>query len=840
MKKVIAKNCIKIPIGRVGENETTQIIWVNRAAELRALYGDGTVQLAARRPGDAAPYPAVVTISGDDIIWTVGAADLAREGTGNCELTWIIGDAVAKSQTWDTIISPSLTSTEPTDPPEPEQNWVNKVLEAGASAAESADNAQKAQTKAETASEDAQTAKTAAETAQEKAEAAQAAIEGMEVAAETKAPGEDATVTKTMDGDVVKLTFGIPKGEKGEKGDAPDVSAAIKEHNESKTAHPDIRNTISTHTKSTTVHLTDAERKAWNKSVLLGEELVQIPYPIASWGGITYGGGKFVAIPSGNMANAGTDHAAYSEDGITWIGSTLPSAQKWNGVCYGNGIFVAIPESGTAAAYSDDGTVWAKITLPASITASSDIAYGNEVFVIVDASIGALYSSDGINWTQASTSGAFSKICFGADKFFAHGSSGARAAYSNNGKDWKTITLLEDGDWGKPIYGADKYIVFSGNKILYSRNCITWAKAILPVNGGRWVTAYSGKKFVALAPNKNVAIYSDDGVTWAQSTLPYSWAWASVAYGAGRFAALANTTYSQNTVTISIDGINWAVSNPVLNDVSGNDVSGRVKEALSSILEDANAYTDSKTLPTPAVDQTFQIPVAEKGIWGYKMGWLPFAVGIQKSGDTYSCDYTAGELSSKFFEGYIPFLFFFSFTEDWDRVSNLYQYAGYSEQLGGAVFFASYAAMGMTATDMAVVDANKNITFTQCAAMGGTFFVEASDTDKTANMSASEIYSMYEAGFIPVLKYDACLYHAVTVTNGYVMFAGTYGADEGEGPQLQTNVIMIDDSKAVTDLNGTYGLLPQVTAADSGKFLRVSSSGSWAAESIPDASEVTF
>lgn len=36
------------------------------------------------------------------------------------------------------------------------------------------------------------------------------------------------------------------------------------------------------------------------------------------------------------------------------------------------------------------------------------------------------------------------------------------------------------------------------------------------------------------------------------------------------------------------------------------------------------------------------------------------------------------------------------------------------------------------------------------------------------------------------------------------------------------------------------GVLPAVTAADSGKFLRVSSSGSWAAESIPDASEVTF
>lgn len=145
-----------------------------------------------------------------------------------------------------------------------------------------------------------------------------------------------------------------------------------------------------------------------------------------------------------------------------------------------------------------------------------------------------------------------------------------------------------------------------------------------------------------------------------------------------------------------------------------------------------------------------------------------------------------------------------------------------------------------TAANNGKVPVIANGKWTLGAPKGLFFVVEADDATKISNYSASEIYAKYQAGYIPILKYDATLYQALTVTSSAAMFTQTYGGDQGEGPMISTAGIMIDDSKAVTDLNGTYDLLPQVTAADSGKFLRVSSSGSWAAESIPDASEVTF
>lgn len=47
---------------------------------------------------------------------------------------------------------------------------------------------------------------------------AQQAIENMGVAATTLAPGNDATITKEIVNDVVKLTFGIPRGDVGPQG----------------------------------------------------------------------------------------------------------------------------------------------------------------------------------------------------------------------------------------------------------------------------------------------------------------------------------------------------------------------------------------------------------------------------------------------------------------------------------------------------------------------------------------------------------------------------------------------------------------------------------------------
>nr|DAQ96399.1 MAG TPA: nucleoid-associated protein [Caudoviricetes sp.] len=124
MRKIAVMDTRTIVIGRVGENEAAQVVWPGLLAKWRGLYGKGTVQLAVRRPLDKSPYPAVCEVSGDDVTWTVSAADTAQHGTGECELSYLVGDTVAKSQTWAAMILRSLTGDEPGEPAEdPAKAW---------------------------------------------------------------------------------------------------------------------------------------------------------------------------------------------------------------------------------------------------------------------------------------------------------------------------------------------------------------------------------------------------------------------------------------------------------------------------------------------------------------------------------------------------------------------------------------------------------------------------------------------------------------------------------------------------------------------------------------------
>ncbi len=87
----------------------------------------------------------------------------------------------------------------------------SEAADAAARAEDAAEQAVESQRGAEQASAEAEQAKTSAE-------AAQAAIENMLVEAITLATGQPATVTKSLVNQVVKLTFGLPRGEKGDPG----------------------------------------------------------------------------------------------------------------------------------------------------------------------------------------------------------------------------------------------------------------------------------------------------------------------------------------------------------------------------------------------------------------------------------------------------------------------------------------------------------------------------------------------------------------------------------------------------------------------------------------------
>ena len=118
----------------------------------RSLYGGGKIEGAHQHYGDGGPYPIVLTeTDAGDVVWTLSASDLAREGAGAVELSFFKDGVLAKSKQWSTVVLPSITGGGAVDPPEPQKSWVDAVLAAGAQASASASAAAASAEKAEAA-----------------------------------------------------------------------------------------------------------------------------------------------------------------------------------------------------------------------------------------------------------------------------------------------------------------------------------------------------------------------------------------------------------------------------------------------------------------------------------------------------------------------------------------------------------------------------------------------------------------------------------------------------------------------------------------------------------------
>ena len=152
MRTLIVRDIMRITLGRQGENEALRIVWPDIVEKYARLYGNGVFSLAVKRMGDVAPYPVSITIDGSSVVWVPSNADTEMMGAGACELTYVVDNAVAKSQTWVTEVLPSITGEGEAEPPKPYQSWVDAVLTAGA----------EAKTAAASAEEDAETAGKAA------------------------------------------------------------------------------------------------------------------------------------------------------------------------------------------------------------------------------------------------------------------------------------------------------------------------------------------------------------------------------------------------------------------------------------------------------------------------------------------------------------------------------------------------------------------------------------------------------------------------------------------------------------------------------------------------------
>lgn len=121
-----AKSSRLIPLGMQGELNVTRVVF-DTSDWLKDL-PEGTVSLVIRRPGDVGDYLVPVTKDGSNIIWDVSNADTFYKGRGEVQLRYDGPNKIAKSIIYNTDTNRSLD--DPTQPePEPWKGYIDRIIE---------------------------------------------------------------------------------------------------------------------------------------------------------------------------------------------------------------------------------------------------------------------------------------------------------------------------------------------------------------------------------------------------------------------------------------------------------------------------------------------------------------------------------------------------------------------------------------------------------------------------------------------------------------------------------------------------------------------------------------
>lgn len=125
MRTIFAKKNKPLIIGWQGENEVTQVQF--DVSGWKDTYGTGTFSLLIQRPKETIGYPCTVTEEDGIVSWVVKDVDVAKEGTGHVQLTYTVGETLAKSEQYFTVILKSINVSE--TPPEPYPDWFAEVMQ---------------------------------------------------------------------------------------------------------------------------------------------------------------------------------------------------------------------------------------------------------------------------------------------------------------------------------------------------------------------------------------------------------------------------------------------------------------------------------------------------------------------------------------------------------------------------------------------------------------------------------------------------------------------------------------------------------------------------------------
>jgi hypothetical protein len=197
MKIVKAVPGVPIQLGRRGEYGVTQVEFDLR--DFIDTFGPGTAQLAASLPDTAGAYPVMITQKDATAVWEITAAWTASAGYGECQLSWYVGESLARSIVYRTQVAESLLPDGEVPAPEPDYlDQVQKLSTGATQAAEQADlYATAAEGYAGSAGAAANVAEGKAESASQSANKASASAREATTAAADAAVAKNATLAAT-------------------------------------------------------------------------------------------------------------------------------------------------------------------------------------------------------------------------------------------------------------------------------------------------------------------------------------------------------------------------------------------------------------------------------------------------------------------------------------------------------------------------------------------------------------------------------------------------------------------------------------------------------------------
>jgi hypothetical protein len=244
---------------------------------------------------------------------------------------------------------------------------------------------------------------------------------------------------------------------------------------------------------------------SWNES--------KLPFT-SNWTCVTYGNNRFVALSSNSM------EGAYSLDGITWQSMTLSVYDSWTSVVYGDGCFIAVASGSSSYIYSYGGTNWYSGTLPTS-EFWSDICYDGSRFIITGEYSPVIITGSHNNWTQIdSTTGmTMTKSASNGNQLTVviGGLYSSGICWTDDGSTWTKASADLDAK-SDVAYGNGKFVIISsGNKALYSSDGKNWTQTTMPDSLSWKTVTYGGDKFIALASSSIETAISYDGINWAMN-----------------------------------------------------------------------------------------------------------------------------------------------------------------------------------------------------------------------------------------------------------------------------------------------------------------------------------